>query len=173
MPKKGFTTKEITYVAIFVAIGVIVNSMRMGFLSFGGFPIILSGYALGPFLGFIVGGVTDVVAFIVRPSPLGFNPAFMLTSALTGAIPVMVSRILGDRYPNYRLWTIFIGILIGQTITSVVMVPLFMSYFFGKHSLSVYVLRALKKQIPSIPLYAVVLKGVIDPLTKAVDFRKI
>lgn len=173
MVKKSiFTTKKIAYAAIFIAISVAINTMRIGSISFGGFPIIFSGYVLGPLMGFIVGGLADVVGFLIRPSATGgFNPLFTLTSALTGAIPIIVTKLLGDKYPNYKLWKIFLGIFIGQTITSVVMVPIFISLIAGKNTVWYYIYKAAAKQIVSIPIYAILLKAINDTITKHFDFR--
>ncbi|WMM23384.1 folate family ECF transporter S component [Tissierella sp. MB52-C2] len=173
MVKKSiFTTKKIAYAAIFIAISVAINTMRIGSISFGGFPIIFSGYVLGPLMGFIVGALADVVGFLIRPSATGgFNPLFVLTSALTGAIPIIITRLLGDKYPNYKLWKIFLGIFIGQTITSVVMVPIFISLITGKNTVWYYIYKAAAKQIVSIPIYAILLKAINDTITKHFDFR--
>ncbi len=170
-----FSTRTIAYAAIFIALSVAVNTMRIGSVSFGGFPIIFSGYALGPVLGFIVGGVADLVGFLVRPSATGgFNPLFSLTSALTGAIPVIVTRALGDRYPKYKLWKVFVGILVGQVITSVLLVPLFIALIAGKKELFyTWVVKAGTKQAVSIPIYAVLLNIIFEPLTKVIKFDEV
>lgn len=174
MKKSKFSTRTIAYSAIFVALSVVINTVRIGSVSFGGFPIILSGYALGPLLGFIVGGVADLVGFLIRPSATGgFNPLFILTSALTGAIPVLVTRALGDRYPKYKLWKILVGVLIGQTITSVILVPIFRSLLYGKNTVWYYMVKAGTKQAVSIPIYGVLIKAVLDPLTKIFNFQDI
>lgn len=168
-----FTTRKIVYAAIFIALGLVINTMRIGtFASFGGLPIILSGYALGPVMGFIVGGVVDILGFIIRPSATGgFNPAFVLTSALTGAIPVLVTGLLGDRYPDYKIWKIIIGTIVGQFITSVFMVPYFISIFYGKNLLYPKMAEAAIKQAYSAPIYGFLVKILIDSLKNVIDFR--
>ena len=167
-----FTTKKIAYGAIFVALSVAINTMRIGSISFGGFPIIFSGYALGPLMGFIAGGLAVVACFLISLSSTGsFNPLFTLTSALTGAIPILITRLLGDKYPDYKLWKIFIGIFVGQTITSVIMVPIFTSLLFGRNTIWFYMWKAGIKQALSIPVYAILLKAINDIIIKQFDFR--
>ncbi|EHR34733.1 folate family ECF transporter S component [Helcococcus kunzii] len=167
-----FTTVKITYMAIFVALGAIVNSLRIGVFSFGGFPIILSGFILGPIPGFIVGGVTDVVAFIIRPSAFPFNPLFSLTSALTGMIPVVVASLLGDKHPKYTFIKILVGIAVGQILTSVVLAPLFSVWLYGKNTISVLMSKALIKQAYSIPLYAILMRTIIERIAKVTNIQK-
>lgn len=170
---KKFSTHRITYIGIFVALAVAINSARVGSVSFGGFPIILSGYFLGPINGFIVGGLADVVGFIIRPSSTGgFNPLFVLTSALTGLLPVLVTKFLGEKYPKYSLVKILIGIFVGQMITSVIMVPFFRVILYGGNTFWYFALQALTKQVISIPIYVFLIKAVNDKVTKTVNFEK-
>lgn len=172
--KEKFTTRRIAYIGIFIAISVVVNTLRFGYFSFGGLPIILSGYALGPVSGFIVGGLADIIAFAVRPSASGgFNPLFSLTSALTGAIPVIVTRKLGGKYPDFSLPTLFAGIFVGQTLTSVIMVPFFISIIAGKNIFIPQLIKAASKQVTSIPLYSVIIKAIFKPIADVVKFEEV
>lgn len=167
-----FTPNKITYMAVFVALGVIINTVRIGSISFGGFPIILSGYLLGPIAGFIVGGVADVVSFIVRPSSNAFNILFVMTSAFTGFIPVVVTKLLGEKYPKYTFVKVLIGVLVGQLITSVLLVPIFSSILFKKVFI-VEALKALTKQAVSIPIYSFLIISLNDRISKVMKFDKI
>lgn len=170
---EGISVNRLTYMAVFVAIGVIINSLRVGEVSFGGFPIILSGYLMGPLAGFIVGGVTDVVAFIVRPSAFGFNPIFTLTSALTGLLPILVTSILGESYPKFSFVKVLIGILVGQFLTSILIVPVFSTLLYGQASFLVLALKALIKQAISVPIYAFLVTSLNDRFSKVINFKKI
>lgn len=171
--KVTFTTNKLTYMAMFVALSVVINTLRVGEVSFGGFPIIFGGYVLGPIYGFIIGAVADIVGFIIRPSAGGaFNPLFVLTSALTGLIPVLVTQLLGEKYPNYSFVKILIGIFVGQLITSVILVPFFMVMLYGNNTFVYFATKALIKQAISIPLYAFLLTSVNTSLSKVIDFNK-
>lgn len=161
------STKTITRGAMFIALGVVINSLRVGNLSFGGFPIICFGFVMGPIAGFIVGALTDILAFIVRPSSQGgFNIIFTLTSALTGLIPVLAVRLLGDRYPKFSFWKVLVGIIVGQMITSVILVPIFSQYLYGGTPLLVKITKALIKQAYSIPIYAFLFMSINEAISK-------
>lgn len=169
---KKITTKQLVYSAIFAAISVAINTIRFGFFSFGGLPIIMSGYALGPNLGFIVGAVADIVGVIVRPPASGgVNPLFTLTSALTGFIPVFITTKLGDKYPKWTYWKVLIGIVIGQYITSVTLVPIFMSLIAGKNIFWPYFTKALIKQTIQAPFYAFLTKIILERISTTINFR--
>lgn len=171
--RKLFTTVSIAHMSIFVALSVIINTLRIGSVSFGGFPIIFSGYLLGPLPGFIVGGVADLLGFLIRPSSFPFNPLFTLTSALTGSIPIIVTKALGEKYPDFSLVKVLIGIFIGQMLTSVILVPIFSFWLYGANTLPFLMGKAFAKQIVSIPIYAVLLTILNERLSKVIDFRKI
>ncbi|NLD18364.1 MAG: folate family ECF transporter S component [Tissierellia bacterium] len=169
-----FSTNRITYIAMFVALSVAINTARVGSISFGGFPIILSGYFLGPINGFIVGALADVIAYIIRPSAGGgFNPLFILTSALTGFIPVVVTRLLGEKYPNYNFPKLFAGIFVGQMLTSVIMVPFFRVMLYGENTFIFFASSAFIRQAFNMPLYAFLINTVNESLRRTVNFERI
>ena len=171
---KKFSTYRLTYLAIFVALSVVINTARIGSVSFGGFPIILSGYFLGPVNGFIVGAVADIVGFIIRPSSSGgFNPLFILTSALTGLIPVLVTRLLKEEYPKYSFLKVLAGIFVGQMLTSVIMVPFFRVILYGNNTFIYFASNAFVKQIVSIPIYAFLVVTIAEKVGANLNFKKI
>lgn len=179
---KLFTTKKLAISAMLVALSVAINSLRIGSISFGGFPIIFSGLTLGPVIGFIVGGVADIVAFIVRPSSSGgYNPVFTLTSALTGFIPGLVIALMKVKYPNYKIWKVFIAIATGQLVTTVLMSPLFITFIrqsnlFGTNEfwIAYYarVAKAFMRQAINVPIYTVIFPIIVKPISKAIDITK-
>lgn len=171
--KSYFSARTLSYLAMFIALSVVLNTLRVGPISFGGFPIIYGGLALGPVFGFIIGMVSDLLGFLVRPSGNGFNLAFTLTSSLTGAIPVLVLRLFGKDTKNKQNFIkVLIGIFVGQTITSVIMVPYFMKLFYGFNFWE-RLIKAFSKQVWSIPLYAFIFVSTWKVVSKQVDFKSI
>lgn len=147
-----FQTKSIVYMSVFIALAVAINTLRIGNISFGGFPIIYSGLALGAIPGFIVGAVADVIGFFMRPGNGDFNWLFCLTSGLTGMIPALFFMIPGfSRFKNNAIF-IFFSILIAQLVTSVGIVPVG-RYWLYQHPYIVTLTNAIIKQAYSIPLY--------------------
>lgn len=169
--RKQSSTRRITYMAVFIALSVVISTMRFGSVSFGGFPIIYSGLVLGPVNGLIVGAVSDVLGFIIRPSSGGYNVVFTLTSALTGLIPIMVVKLFKVKYPNYKFYQVLLGIFIGQMLTSVIMAPYFQALLFGKNTFYYYASKAFIKQIVSIPLYAALFTSMTESIKDSIDFE--
>ena len=92
------TTRRIVYAAVFTAISVVLK-MYLGvpLNLFGTFlidvnvsPVIvmMSGIVLGPLLGGIVGALTDVIVFLLRPLG-GYIPLITLTYVMIGVIPAL------------------------------------------------------------------------------------
>jgi len=165
----GFSIKTITVSGLLIALNVVLSSVLIipGVISFGGFPIILGGIVLGPVAGGVIGAIGDVLSFIVRPSSGGpFMPHFTLTSALTGVIPGIMVRLLKVDFERPSLWKVLVSIFLGQTITSVIMVPYFRNILFG-HPLWLTMGRAASRQLFNIPLYSVVITILLRVLHKA------
>ena len=107
-----------------IAIGGI-EGIRIGF---GGLPIILGGVLFGPLSGGLVGAISDLVGYFINPMG-AYMPHFTLTSALTGIIPALVLKLSQKNEANVlELGT---AIAVGQTITSLILVPYFLHTLFG------------------------------------------
>lgn len=164
--------KTIVISGFLIALNVVLSRIITipGIISFGGFPIIFSGIVFGPVVGGIVGGVGDVVSFIVRPTG-AFMPHFILTSALTGVIPGILTKVLKNDLTKPKLWKIFISIFVGQVITSVLMVPYFRLILFS-HPFIATMLKAATKQAINIPAYSIIIKILIQSLYNAGTLKR-
>lgn len=147
-----FRTRTLVYMSVFIALGVIINSVRIGNVSFSGFPIIYSGLALGAVPGFIVGALVDIIGFAVRPGNGAYHVIFTITSALTGMLPALFFMIPGLRGRKKNFIFVFFSILTAQVLTSVIIVPYARLWLF-EHPFIVTMTNAAIKQAYSIPIY--------------------
>ncbi|NCC88497.1 MAG: folate family ECF transporter S component, partial [Clostridia bacterium] len=90
-PRLTLTTKKIAYIAVLVAINVVLNffSIDFGFatkLSFTYVPCFIAGIFMGPFAGFLVGAIGDGLGFLITPKGV-WLPLITLASGLIGLIP--------------------------------------------------------------------------------------
>lgn len=172
--KIKFSTFDLTSMAIFVAFGVVINTVRAGYFSFGGFPIILAGLSLGPVQGFFVGLLTDLVGFIVRPGG-AFSPVYVLTSALTGFIPIYVLQLLKHSaksnheidFKRCKYWQLLIAVAIGQFLTSVLIVSLSRAFLYAQGSFSYFFITTLSRQVFNVPLYTYLSLGILQSVNLA------
>ena len=96
------SSRIITNIGLLIALSIILTriaSIRIAIggiegvrIGFGGLPIILGGIMFGPLAGGIVGGVSDILGYIVNPIG-AYMPHFTLSSALTGIITVLFLHI--------------------------------------------------------------------------------
>ncbi|TDX59123.1 folate family ECF transporter S component [Orenia marismortui] len=160
-----FSVKRIVYLALLVSLGVMLKFFKITIpylgLSFTGFPMILAGVLFGPIAGGIVGGITDILGFILRPTGI-FMPYFTLTAILTGLIPGFIVMLLKNNPLNFSHYLLAIGI--GQLITSVILVPYFINILF-RIPFEVKFYPALVTQLQHIPLYAFVIKVLVNRIS--------
>lgn len=166
------STRIIIISGFLIALNVVLSRIITipGIINFGGFPIIFAGVIFGPAVGGIVGAVGDIVSFIVRLTG-PFMPHFVLTSALTGIIPGILMKLLKAEGNDFPFWKIFLSILVGQVITSVLMVPYFRNILFA-HPFILTMTKATTKQAVNIPAYAILIKVLAESLSKARVIKK-
>lgn len=132
------SSRVITNIGLLIALSIIltrITSIRIAIggiegvrIGLGGLPIILGGIMLGPLAGGIIGGVSDILGYIINPIGV-YMPHFTLTSVLTGIIPALFLRI--SRKDNLNILNLITAIALGQIITSVILVPYFLNILFG------------------------------------------
>jgi len=132
------STKKMVYMAFLIALSIILTrllSLRFAIggvegirVGLGGLPIIFAGIAFGPLAGGIVGAISDILGYIINPMG-AYMPHFTLTSLLTGFIPGFLIHYLFRG--NRGFLAMFVAIGIGQGISSVILVPVFLQHLFG------------------------------------------
>lgn len=160
-------TRKVVYLAFLIALSIILTrllSLRIAIggvegirIGFGGLPIIFAGVIFGPLAGGIVGALSDILGFMINPMG-AYMPHFTLTSFLTGFIPGLLTMYLFKS--NLNFWTLVISISIGQVITSVIMVPIFLQSLFGV-PLKVTLWPRVIGQLIHIPLYAYLIRTLV------------
>ncbi|MBA7549202.1 hypothetical protein ES705_41678 [subsurface metagenome] len=129
---------KITTMGLLIALSIILSrvaSLRIAIggvegirIGLGGLPIILGGILFGPLSGGLVGAISDLLGYFINPIGV-YMPHFTLTSALTGIIPALVLKLNQKNEPN--VLELGIAIAVGQTITSLILVPYFLHILFG------------------------------------------
>lgn len=102
-----------------------VEGIRIGF---GSLPIIFGGILMGPLAGGLIGALSDILGYFINP--LGaYMPHFSFTAFLTGFIPGLIFYYLFNQKLSYL--SLIVSISVGQLISSVLLVPLFLDMLFG------------------------------------------
>ncbi len=159
-----FSTRKLVFMALFIALNVVLTrygSIRINFggaeavrIGVGALPVIFTGVFFGPIAGAIVGGIGDVVGFAMFPMG-AYMPHFTVSAALTGLIPgLLLNNVYKD---NLTFGKLLLAIGVGQIVTSVLMTPYFQNMLFGIPFV-VTIPPSLISQAVNIPLYAMILK---------------
>lgn len=163
-------TKLIVFTALLTAIAVVLKvflGIPVNFLgtfakdiNFSSAIVIFSGIFLGPLAGGIVGGLTDILAILIRP--LGaYIPFFTITNILMGVLPALF-------YMNGKKNTSFIKLLlvtlIPQAVCSFFLNTLLLMWFYGLPP-AVAWLRGISAFI-CWPLYTVVIFALLKAASK-------
>lgn len=87
---KVSSIRVIVLAGLFTAIAVVLGGFKIPItnlveIRFQSIPVKLAGALLGPYLGGIVGALTDILAYLVKPTG-PFFPGFTLSSLATGVI---------------------------------------------------------------------------------------
>lgn len=123
-------------------------------LKFNGFPIILSGFLLGPVGGFWCGALSDILAFMLKPGG-PYIPFFTVTSGITGLLPALIYTRLAPRREGRLLlnpWTLLLSIGLAQAITKIFLVTALRALLFALPA-RLLALRAALEQAVHVPLY--------------------
>ncbi len=99
-------TRMMVYGGLLIAVAVVLKLVFEIYIPLGGFPslrinlatvpVILSGFILGPAAGFVVGIITDLLCYVVKPGGPWFI-GFTLSSGLTGFIPGLMWMLLKNK----------------------------------------------------------------------------
>lgn len=113
--------KKVSFAAIFVALSVVFSFLTVSILptfqvGVTEFPIMGSGFVLGPFFGSLVGLVKDVFTMISK----GYPPSlFTLSPILLGLIPGLFTVIVGKKRVYNSFWLLLVIVYITTLARSV------------------------------------------------------
>lgn len=158
--------KTIVAVAMFIAIGVVLGFMFTiqvtDFLKLG-FSFIaneMTALLFGPVVGGVMGGITDLLKFIVKPTGayfFGFTLNAILGGVIYGAIlyhhPISLKRIFVSKV----IVAVFVNLLLGTY---------WLTVMYGQGFLALLPVRALK-QLCSVPIESIIFFVFAEALSKA------
>ncbi|MCR5451187.1 MAG: folate family ECF transporter S component [Lachnospiraceae bacterium] len=159
--KKLKNIKVLTTCAMLVALAVILAFLKIPVnqfieLRFDSLPIALAGYLFGPAVGGIVGGITDIAGYIVRPTG-AFFPGFTVSAIVAGVIYGIVLH--GKKATVLR---VFIAQLLRTVVVGLLLNPLWLSILYGNSFLVIMSGRLLTEAI-MLPIKTALLFAVIKP----------
>lgn len=101
---------------------IISQSMEISFSFLG---VALAGLLYGPYVGGLVGGMSDILEYIIKPSG-AFFPGFTLNKILTG---VIFGLFLYKQNPTLR--RIAIALLVETIVITLILTPIWLNIMYG------------------------------------------
>ena len=156
MKKKAI--QRLTISAMMLALSVILgifkiplsqlSEIRLQFL-----PVAADGILFGPLYGGIVGGLSDILCYLVRPTGV-FFPGFTVSSVIQGAIYGFVLR------NNKSMRNMLIALALDTVIVSLILNPIWLMMLYGNSFEVIFSARIVKVLI-MLPINAALLTAVI------------
>ena len=144
------SVRTLTAMALLIAMSIVfsrVLSISTGFVRFnlGSLPVLLAGILFGPWAGFVVGMVADIIGGVL--AGYAINPLITLGAGSVGLVSGLLYRSLHEMRLGLRLQ---ISILAGHLVGSVVINSLALHLFYG------YQWALLAARIPNALVLSVV-----------------
>lgn len=156
MRKKA--VQRLTISAMMLALSVILgffkiplsqlSEIRLQFL-----PVAADGILFGPLYGGIVGGLSDILCYLVRPTG-AFFPGFTVSSVIQGVIYGFVLR------NNKSMGNLLVALTLDTVIVSLILNPLWLMMLYGNSFAVIFSARIIKVLI-MFPINAALLAAVI------------
>lgn len=166
-------TRRVVYGGLFTALSIILARLSISIpvagirglvISPGAIPVIVAGFMYGPLTGAIVGGVGDIIGFVINPTGPYF-PGFTISGALSGALPVMIRRVLVRRTKKDSFITLAVSIGVSRVVVTLLN-TLWLHILFGRGLLALLPTR-IASLIFTIPFLSLVIYIIEKALAKA------
>ena len=158
--KKLINTKTLTAAAMLSALGIVLGFFKIPInqlieIRFGALPIEMAGQLFGPAVAGVVGGITDIGGYLVKPTG-PFFPGFTFSSIVGGIIfglmlhnkKITFARVLATQV----VYTIVVGIILNSYWLDVLY---FQNGYFAT------IMARLPKELIMIPIMSVIYYSIV------------
>lgn len=163
--KKLMNTRTLTVAAMLTAVGIVLGFFKLPInqlieIRFGSIPIALAGMMFGPGVAGVVGALTDIGGYLVKPTG-PFFPGFTISGIMSGIIfGVMLHG------KKCTLPRIFAAQVVHTFIVGTIMNSYWLSLLYLKNGYLAAIVTRLPKELIMIPVYTVLMYAVLNSLEK-------
>lgn len=161
------SSKTITTAAMLISIAVILGFFKIPVtqvieIRFGSLPLAVAGSLLGPVIGGVVGALSDILGYIVKPTG-PFFPGFTFNSIVSGVIYGLMLK--PDAEGNVSIKRIVLSKVICTVIVNMLLNTLWLSMLYGNAFKALFFTR-LPKELIMFPINTILLIAVMKPIRK-------
>ena len=153
---------RLTISAMLLALSVILGFFKIPLSQFSEIrlqflPVAAEGIIFGPLYGGILGGLSDILCYLVRPTG-AFFPGFTISAIVQGMIYGIIL------HKNRSLKFILLALALDTTIVSLILNPVWLMMLYGNSFVVVFSARILKVII-MFPVNALLLAATVRILS--------
>ncbi|MCR4695152.1 MAG: folate family ECF transporter S component [Pseudobutyrivibrio sp.] len=146
-------TKTLTLAAMLVAIGIVLGFLKIPInqlieLRFGSLPVAMAGNLLGPGVAAIVGALTDIGQYLVKPTG-PFFPGFTISGIISG---ILFGLVLYKKKPTFP--RLFMAHTLNTLVVGVVINSYWLNLLYLKNGYLAAIVARLPKELIMIPVLA-------------------
>lgn len=162
--------KVLTAAGMLLAIAVILSFFKIPItdvfeIRFANIPVAVAGMLFGPGVGGVIGALSDLLGYVVRPTGPYF-PGFTISSALSG---IIFGLILGRG--KTTLTRIIVACALYTVVVAVFLNTLWLSLLYGTPFWGLLVVR-LPKELVMLAVHVLLLSLLAKPITLFMQPRK-
>lgn len=156
-------TKTLTGAALATAFTVVVDFFRIVFtqtmeITFGFLGIVVAGMLYGPIVGGLVGGMADVIGYVLRPTG-AFFIGFTLNNIIAG---VIYGLFLYKKQPTFK--RLAAALLTENIIVILILTPIWLNIMYGS---SLFAVARVIRCIVLFPIKLIAMRGICKAISVA------
>jgi niacin transporter len=165
-------TKQLVLTALFIAIGVVLPQAFHMIPNAGSvvlpmhIPVLISGYAVGPFFGCLCGVLTPILSHLIfgmPPTPV--LPGMICELAVYGLMTGLLNKVIKIKDPLVKAYCVLIlSMLAGRVTYGILNTLIFRA---GSYSMSAWIAAAFVTALPGIIIQLVLIPILVTRLQKA------
>lgn len=170
--KKLRDTNTLTLAAMLTALGIVLGFLKIPInqiieIRFGSLPIGIAGMSLGPGIAAIVGALTDIGGYLVKPTG-PFFPGFTISGIVSGLI---FGFILYNKKPT--LARIIAAEAVHTLIVCIIMNTYWLDMMYIKKGFFVTLVARLPKELVMLPINILMLYIVLEAFGRIKTYARV
>jgi len=170
--KKLRDTNTLTLAAMLTTLGIVLGFLKIPInqiieIRFGSLPIGIAGMSLGPGIAAIVGALTDIGGYLVKPTG-PFFPGFTISGIVSGLI---FGFILYNKKPT--LARIIAAEAVHTLIVGIIMNTYWLDMMYIKKGFFVTLVARLPKELVMLPINILMLYIVLEAFGRIKTYARV
>ena len=158
-------TTTLTIAAMLLALGILLGLFKLPInqfieIRFGSLPISIGGFLFGPGVSAVIGALSDIGGFIVKPTGPYF-PGFTISGIISGLIFGLMF------YKKNMTWQrILAAEVVNTVIVNILLNSLWLTILYGTSTYPAILISRIPKELVMIPVLTVLMVAVTKSMER-------